>query len=152
VDITRGPRTSSETIDILKRYARSIGQIPLLLKKEKHGHIFNSMLIGYMKEAFLLVIDGYADIEDVDRAWMIVNSSEAGPFGGLDSVGLDVVFDILSAQAEREEGRREEYNKIINFLKPYIERGDLGVKTGKGFYTYPDAAWQQPDFLTGGEQ
>jgi len=38
---------------------------------------------------------------------------------------------------------------MMAFILPYVERGELGMKTGKGFYTYPNPAFQQPDFLTG---
>ena len=147
VDIMRGPRTSPETVNILRRFARSLGEVPIVLKKEKDGYVHNTLFIALLQSAASLVIGGYADIEDVDRSWMAVHHSLAGPFGMMDGVGLDVAMNVAEAQAHR--GRGEAWQQMAKFLRPYVERGDLGAKTGKGFYTYPNPAFQQPDFLTG---
>jgi 3-hydroxybutyryl-CoA dehydrogenase len=145
VDIMKGPRTSSRSIDILKRYVRSIGNVPLVLKKEKPGYLHNTMFIALLKTGGLLVADGFADKEDVDRSWMIMHQSRSGPFGMMDGVGLDVVMDVLEEEYNRTGDA--DTKKIVDFLRPYLERGELGMKTGKGFYTYPDAPWMKPEFL-----
>lgn len=147
VDIMRGRRTSPETVAILQRFARSLGQVPIVLKKEKDGYVHNTMYIALLQSAASLVLGGYADMEDVDRSWMTVHRSVAGPFGMMDGVGLDVAMNVAEAQAHR--GKGEAWQQMADFLRPYVERGDLGVQTGKGFYTYPDPAFQQPGFLTG---
>ena len=149
VDIMPGPRTSPETVDTLRRFARSLGEIPIVLKKEKDGYVHNTMYIALLQAAASLVIGGYADIEDVDRSWMAVHHAAAGPFGMLDGVGLDVAMNVAEAQANR--GRGEQWRQMADFLRPYVERGELGMKTGKGFYTYPNPAYQQPDFLAVGD-
>jgi len=66
----------------------------------------------------------------------------------MDGVGLDVVID-AGQSLIGQEGEEVSPEQIADFLRPYVERGDLGAKTGKGFYTYPNPAFQQPDFLTG---
>jgi len=147
VDIMRGPRTSPETVAILQRFARSLGQVPIVLKKEKDGYVHNTMYIALLQSAASLVLGGYADMEDVDRSWMTVHRSAVGPFGMMDGVGLDVAMNVAEAQAHR--GRGEAWQQMADFLRPYVERGDLGVQTGKGFYTYPNPAFQQAGFLTG---
>lgn len=146
VDIMKGPRTSSRTVDILKKYVRSTGQVALVLKKEKPGYLHNTMFIGLLKTGALLVADGFADKEDVDRSWMIMHQSRSGPFGMMDGVGLDVVLDVLEEDYKRTGDT--ESKKIVDFLRPHVERGELGIKAGKGFYTYPDAPWTKPEFLT----
>jgi 3-hydroxyacyl-CoA dehydrogenase len=145
VDIMRGPRTSEETVDVLRRFVLSLKEIPIILKKEKDGYVHNTMYIALLHSAASLVVGGYADIEDVDRSWMAVHRSMAGPFGMMDGVGLDVVMNVAEAQANM--GKGESWREMADFIRPYIERGELGVKTGKGFYTYPSPAFQQPDFL-----
>ena len=53
------------------------------------------------------------------------------------------MYDLLYQRRQDQDVK-----KVADFLRPFIERGELGMKTGKGFYTYPGAAWQEPDFLT----
>jgi enoyl-CoA hydratase/3-hydroxyacyl-CoA dehydrogenase len=147
LDIVGGPRTSPDTIDILKRFARSIMQTPIVLKKEKDGYLFNSMLIALLRTAMLLVIDGFADFQDVDRAYMAASGQPMGPFGAMDRIGINVALDVIEEQSKR--GDEKVLKRIADFLRPYVDRGDLGWKTGKGFFTYPDPSYEQPEFLMG---
>jgi len=146
VDIMRGPRTSDKTVDILRRFTRSIGEVPMVMKKEKAGYLYNSMLISIINTALYLVINGYANPEDIDRAYMLVTKQTSGPFGWIDGVGINVAYDICGKEADNSSFTPEQGRK---FLQPHIDKGELGIKTGKGFYTYPNPVYQQPDFLTG---
>ncbi len=147
VDIMRGPRTSDETVDILKRFTRSLGEVPMVMKKEKGGYLYNTLLGGLLRAAWELVVGGYAEPQDVDRAYMLVTRNPVGPFGIMDAIGLNVIADAGSAtRSQAEEFFPEQHGE---FIRPYIERGELGIKTGKGFYTYPNPAYQQPEFLKG---
>lgn len=78
---------------------------------------------------------------------MIMNRREAGPFGGMDFVGLNVLWD--SMNAHKGEAGPFPVDKVIEYLRPYIDKGELGIKSGKGFYTYPNPAYRHPDFLKG---
>jgi 3-hydroxybutyryl-CoA dehydrogenase len=85
---------------------------------------------------------------------MLAHSHECGPFGTIDNIGLDVVKKDLLERAEQIEammgnpGTVAETTKIAtDFLDSCIQKGELGVKTGKGFYSYPDPGYQKPDFL-----
>ncbi len=80
---------------------------------------------------------------------MIGQNTEAGPFGMLERKGLDLFLDALEEQAERGSYPWHSAKKIPDFLRAYLERGELGVKTGKAFYTYPDPVYQKPEFLMG---
>ena len=148
-DVVGGPRTSAETIDLLKRFVRSLGMWPVVLKKEKDGYLGNSMLISNFKTAMLLVVDGHADFEDVDRTWMILQGSELGPFGQADAIGLNVALDVFEEEAARNQKTSEDSMKVADYIRPYVERGELGVKTGKGFYSYPDPTFRKAGFLKG---
>lgn len=147
VDVVGGPRTSPETIEAVVGYVRSVGQVPVVLRKETPGYLHNAMLIAWIKTAILLVADGAGDPEDMDRCWMLVHGTPTGPFGVLDGIGIDVGLDV--AEQEYERSGSDEALRMAEFLRPYVEKGELGLKTGKGFYSYPDPAWQRPGFLTG---
>lgn len=66
------------------------------------------------------------------------------PFGLMDTVGLDVVHDIEMFHYHESKDPKD---RPPEALKRMIDRGELGVKTGKGFYTYPDPEYPQPDFI-----
>jgi len=145
VDIVGGPKTDAKVIETLKRFTQSIGQTPVIHTAEKDGYLWNTLLILNHKNAILLVADGYGTVENVDRSVMAAGYSSFGPFVELDSVGLDLARDVFQAKYER--GKDPEFKRAIDFLDGYIKKGHLGIKTGKGFYTYPNPAWQHPDFL-----
>ncbi|MFH1646260.1 MAG: 3-hydroxyacyl-CoA dehydrogenase NAD-binding domain-containing protein [Chloroflexota bacterium] len=147
VDIMRGPKTSDETVDFLKRFARSIGEVPMVMKKEKGGYLYNTMLGSLIKSALTLAAGGYADPQDVDRAYMLVTRQPYGPFAMMDAIGLNIVHD--AGQSLVREDAEVTQEQMMAFVKPYVERGELGAKTGKGFYTYPNPAFQKPGFLDG---
>jgi enoyl-CoA hydratase/3-hydroxyacyl-CoA dehydrogenase len=146
IDIVGGPRTSPETIEILKRYVLSLKGIPMVLKKEHRGYLLNAMLGPVLTTGMALVIGGAATMEDVDRAWMIHRKAPMGPFGMMDLFGLNLILDSWQHQKPKP-GLAELRGMAIAFLAPYVERGELGMKSGKGFYAYPDPAYQQDGFL-----
>jgi 3-hydroxybutyryl-CoA dehydrogenase len=147
VDIMPHPGTSPETVELLYAFARRIGQIPIVLNKENYGYVFNAMLNALNTAAVKLAVDGVASVEDIDRAWMGVMKMPLGPFGILDVVGLKTVWDIVQFWATTLNDPQLQAN--ANWLKEYVDKDWLGVKTGRGFYTYPDPAYARPGFLTG---
>ncbi|MCP4752064.1 MAG: hypothetical protein GY866_14305 [Proteobacteria bacterium] len=149
VDIVAGPRTSAETIETVKEFARSIGQIYVLLKKERSGYLHNAMFVSLLASSIILKALGDQDFQDIDRAWMLNRKAAVGPFGMIDGVGLNIVLDILENAAAQAEDRKEQLGGIVGMLRSYVDRGDLGMKTGKGFYEYPEPAYTKPDFLAG---
>lgn len=146
VELMRGTATSDETIENVRQFARTLGLTPLLVRKESTGFIFNRVWQAIKKECLHLVDDGVASHEDVDRAWMIFLGTPVGPFGMMDRVGLDVVRDVEMVYY-RESG--DESDAPPKLLLDKIERGEFGMKTGKGFYTYPDPAFEAPGWLKG---
>jgi len=147
VDIMRGPRTSDETVEFLKRFARSIGEVPMVMKKEKGGYLYNTILGGLIRSALTLAAGGYAEPQDIDRAYMLVTRQPVGPFGMMDGIGLNIVLEAGQGLTRDEPEVTQE--QMLACVRSLVERGELGAKTGKGFYTYPNPAYQQPDFLTG---
>jgi 3-hydroxybutyryl-CoA dehydrogenase len=154
VDLVGGSRTSRQTMDILKRFTLSQGQVFVEMKKERSGYIHNALFGGLLGSGMFLAALGMGSFEDIDRTWMISQESEGGafgmgPFGMLDLVGLNVVRDASRAGMEREDRDEVMFAQIMGLIEPMIERGELGMKTGKGFYSYPDPAFSQPEFTAG---
>lgn len=148
-DIMPHPGTSPETLSLLMAFARRIGQVPTLLKKEYPGYIGNTILGALNAVAFKLVfVDQVATVEDVDRAFMLLEGTPYGPFGWLDSNGLDTIWHVMESGAKISgDPGAQEFADM--FKREYIDKGWLGVKSGKGFYSYPNPAFLQPDFLRG---
>lgn len=144
VELMRGSGTSDETLERVRAFMASIGLTPLVVLRESTGFIFNRVWRAIKRECLHLVDEGVASFEDVDRAWMTIYGAEIGPFGMMDRVGLDVVRDIEMIYYGESGNERDAPPRL---LLDKIERGELGLKTGKGFYTYPDPRFLDPDWL-----
>ena len=134
-DIARGTQTDDETFSKGKQWLESIDVTPLVLKKECLGFVFNRVWRAIKKECLKIWVGGYADIEDVDKAWKIFTNMNMGLFEFMDVVGLDVVYDI-EMMYYNESG--DPGDKPPQELKDKIEKNELGQKTGKGFYDWKD--------------
>lgn len=145
VELMRGTLTSDHTMSLVERFMRSAGMLPLIVRKESTGFIHNRVWRAVKREVLHLVDEGVASYEDVDRAWMSIYDTEIGPFGMMDRVGLDVVRDIEMVYYSESGADRDAPPKL---LLDKIEGGELGVKTGKGFYTYPNPAYLDRDWLS----
>ena len=144
-DVMGGTCTSPEVIEKGIAWVRSLGCIPLTVKKELLGFCFNRIWRAIKREALYMWSNGFVDFRDVDRGWMVFTGMEAGPFALMDKVGLDVIYDIEMVYYRDSNDPKD---KPPDALLRMIERGDLGVKSGKGFYTYPDPEFARPDFMT----
>ena len=149
VDVMPHPGTSAETTECLMGFARRIGQIPIRLRRESFGYVFNALYNAINREALTLVANGIASVEDVDRAWMGIMKMSVGPFGMLDGVGLE---HRSGTSPTTGPGRRLTRSCVPTptTFRTYLDRGRLGVKSGQGFYHYPDPAYQAPSFVESG--
>ena len=143
VDIMPNPQTQDWIIPLLKEYGESIQQTPVIIKRESPGYIFNAMLISLIGAAGALVTCDVASIEDVDRSWMGNFKMPMGPFGILDEIGLDTAWHVIHVFKDEKSKR---FSKL---LKSFIDKGNLGKKVGRGFYTYPNPKFQTVDFIKG---
>jgi 3-hydroxybutyryl-CoA dehydrogenase len=146
VDVMGGTKTTHEAIETAKQFVRSISCIPLPVKKEIMGFCFNSVWRAIKKQTLYMWAGGFVDFRDIDRAWMVFTGMNRGPFGLMDMVGLDVVYDIEMSYYNESKDPKD---RPPQALKDMIDRKKLGVKTGKGFYTYPEPEFTRPDFLQG---
>lgn len=147
VELMRGTATSDETMDTVESFMTSIGILSVFVQKESTGFLFNRIWRAVKKEALRVVDQGISTPEDVDRTWMIQWETPMGPFALMDSIGLDVIRDIELVYYGESGDPTDAPPRVLLDL---IERGDLGVKTGRGFYQYPNPAWDAPDFLKQG--
>ena len=151
VDIVGSARTSPQTVATLERYVLSINAVPLVLKKEHHGYVLNAILGPVMATAMYLVTEGIGSVEDVDRAWMSRRAAPMGPIGILDVIGLNLIHD--SWLHREDEGPVPGLRpRVLALLQPMVDRHDLGISTGSGFYSYPDPAYQQAGFIDAGTE
>ena len=127
--------TSPEAYDAVVQFARAIGMIPLELKKEQPGYLLNSMLVPFLNAAEALLANDVADVETIDKAWMLGTGAPLGPFRILDIVGLTTAYNIVAASpAAQEPGSTAA--RIAAMLKERIDAGHTGINAGEGFYKY----------------
>ncbi len=141
VDIMPHPGTEAWIVDFLKELGVALKQTPIVLQRESPGYVFNAMLMAMLGAAGALVTYDVASIHDVDRSWMGNFKMDRGPFGILDTVGLDTAWHIVKARQD------EKSQRFAQLLRTYVEQGKLGVKSGEGFYTYPNPAFKQEGFV-----
>lgn len=130
VDIMPHPGTDPALISILEEFGKSINQVPVYVQKENHGYIFNAMLLACIGAAGKLLTKGVATVEDIDKSWMVNFHVPMGPFGILDSIGLDTAWHVTHNLPDPAS------QAFATLLKTYIDAGKLGEKSGEGFYKY----------------
>jgi len=150
VDVMPHPGTDPEVTRLVHDFAVSIGQIAIVLHRENSGYVFNTMLSSLFSSALALASRNVATIEDIDRSWMGVMHTPMGPFGIMDQIGLSTVWTITDYWAKKTGDAQAQAN--ADFLKQYVDRAHLGFKTNRGFYSYPNPAYTQQDFLSGAER
>jgi 3-hydroxybutyryl-CoA dehydrogenase len=130
VDIMPHPGTDLSLVPILEDFGKSINQVPVYVQKENHGYIFNAMLLACIGAAGKLLTKGIATVEDIDKSWMVNFHMPMGPFGILDSIGLDTAWHVTHTLPDPAS------QAFAELLKTYIDAGKLGEKSGEGFYKY----------------
>ena len=114
-----------------------------------------SMFGGMQREALSMAANGIASVEDIDRAWMCATKMPIGPFGLADKVGLKTSLDVYNYVAKVlrwsiiHGSVRNQVLSCARLLQEYVEKGWLGVKSGRGFYIYPNPAFEDPEWLKG---
>lgn len=145
VEVMYHEKTLPKAVNLVESYLREIKCVPIVTHKEIMGFSFNRVWRAIKRENLHLVGNGYSHFEDLDRAWILMFDTPWGPFGLMDTIGLDVVRDIELIYYEQSG---EERDKPPEFLERMIASGRLGVKSGQGFYSYPDPEYKRPGWLT----
>ena len=146
-DVMGGTGTTPEALAAAREFVRSVKCVPLTVQKEILGFCFNSVWRAVKRQTLYMWANGFVDFRDLDRAWMVFTGMTYGPFFLMDLVGLDVILTVERIYFKDSGDPRDEPPAALAAM---VERGELGVKSGKGFYTYPDPECARADFLLNG--
>jgi 3-hydroxybutyryl-CoA dehydrogenase len=133
IEVIRGAKTSDATVESIRAAAKQMGKETVLCKKDSPGFIVNRILVQALNEATLLVSEGIADPEDIDKAVTLGLNWPMGPLKLLDYVGLDTALGISRVFMEEFEDSKYRPSPLI---KQMVRAGLLGRKSGKGFYEW----------------
>jgi len=134
VELVRGDATSDATLAAAKQYSNSIGKTSITVR-DVPGFATSRLDLIASLEAMRMLQDGVASAEDIDNAMLIAYRHPMGPLRLSDIVGLDVRLDI-ARQLCSTLGERYAPPKI---LEEMVARGDLGRKSGKGFFNWTES-------------
>ncbi len=132
VEVVRAIQTSDETFNFAFDLMKSIGKTPIKVE-EGPGFVVNRMLIPMMNEAISIYADGLASAHDIDRAMQLGAGMRSGPLHTADLVGHDVNLAIMETIHNETGDPRYRPHPL---LRKMVRAGWLGIKTGKGFFTY----------------
>lgn len=132
VEVIRGVQTSDATYDAIRALAAEIGKEAVEIA-EAPGFVVNRLLIPMINEACFLVESDVASPEDIDTAMKLGANHPMGPLALGDLVGLDVCLAIMDTLFS--ETHDSKY-RACGLLRKMVRAGQLGRKTGKGFYAY----------------
>lgn len=132
VEIIRGLRTSEETVDTVTRLAERLGKTPIGVKNSA-GFVVNRILCPMINEAIFALQEGLATAAEIDAGMKLGCNHPIGPLALCDLIGLDVelaVMEVLYASFNDPKYRP------AALLREMVDAGQLGRKTGRGFYDY----------------
>jgi len=133
VEVIRGHATSDATTARTLEVARALGKTPVEVN-DYPGFVANRILLPMINEAIYAVMEGVATAEAVDTVMKLGMAHPMGPLALADFIGLDVCLAILEVM---HRGLGDPKYRPCPLLRKMVAAGDLGRKSGKGFYTYP---------------
>jgi 3-hydroxybutyryl-CoA dehydrogenase len=133
VEVVKGVKTSQEAMRKGVEFVRRIGKEPIRVESDVPGFLLNRInLIGYV-EAIRLLELGIGTVPDIDKGVRLAFGRRMGPFETGDLVGLDVSYGALTAIYEESKDVRYYPPQL---LRRKVKAGELGRKTGRGWYEY----------------
>ena len=133
VEIVGGPGTSSETLEVTRAFMEALGKKVIVANKEVPGFILNRLQLALLREALWLVENGVAEPGDVDAA-LKYGTGRRWAFAGVFEVFELAAWDVVGRIFEEVAPTLSDSREIPAPLRRRIERGDLGSKSGRGFY------------------
>lgn len=145
LEVVRGAQTDDATVAAALELAKRCGKDPTLVKKDTDGFIVNRLGYAMFREAFWLLENGVADVDDIDRAFrnaLSVWANIAGPFRWMDLTGIPAYAAVMA----KLNPQLQTTNHVPETMTKLVESGAQGIANGRGFYTYtPEqaAAWER---------
>ena len=132
-ELVRGYKTSDETLATARAFAEGIGKACVVVNRDVAGFVTTRLIAALAVEAIKLVESGVVSPEDLDTACRLGFGHAMGPLATSDLTGLDVM---LHAASNIYTDTRDPKFSPPELLQRMVTAGELGRKTGKGFYTY----------------
>ncbi|MET8203245.1 3-hydroxyacyl-CoA dehydrogenase family protein [Micromonospora taraxaci] len=132
-ELVRGYKTSDATLDTARAFAEEIGKTVVVVNRDIAGFVTTRLISALVMEAVKLVESGVVSAEDLDTACRLGFGHAMGPLATTDLTGVDV---LLHASKNIYTDTADEKFFPPELLQRMVTAGDLGRKTGKGFYTY----------------
>ncbi len=132
VEIIGGFKTTEETAETIVALTRQIGKVPAVTR-DYPGFIANRILLPMINEAIYSLDQGVAGVEEIDTIMKLGMAHPMGPLQLADFIGLDVCLAILNVL---HDGFKDPKYAPCTLLVNMVTAGDLGAKSGRGFYDY----------------
>lgn len=134
VEVIRGKETSHDTVKKTVEIAQQLGKTPVEVN-DAPGFVSNRVLMPMINEAIICVQDGIATADAVDQVMKLGMSHPLGPLALADLIGLDVCLSIMKVL---QDGLDKDKYRPAPLLEKMVAAGQLGRKSGLGFYAYRD--------------
>ncbi len=132
VEVVRTDKTSQESVDTIVDLAKKLGKVPGVCK-DSAGFIVNRILQPWYNESYNIFDEGLANMQDIDAAMKTAYNFRMGPFELRDLVGLDIA--LVGTETIYRELKNDRFRPAQCLIRK-VRAGDLGRKTGQGFYEY----------------
>lgn len=140
IEVIAGVNTPKETVDSIVKISGEIGKTPVQVN-EAAGFVVNRILIPMINEAAFIKMEGVSDIEGIDSAMKLGANHPMGPLELGDFVGLDICLAIMDV-LYNETG--DSKYRACPLIRKMVRGGNLGVKSGRGFYIYNEDRTKTP--------
>jgi len=132
VEVIKGELTSNEITNKIVDLSKTLNKIPVIVN-DAPGFVANRILMPMINEAIETLSQKVSGVEEIDTVMILGMSHPMGPLHLADFIGLDVCLSILNVMYDGFKNQKYKPNEL---LKKMVKEGDLGIKSGKGFYAY----------------